>query len=96
MTTRNFADPLRILALAHAGHTAAEAAEVTGLALYTVREAARQMGVKFRDPRTPTADTVDRMVADREAGMTWAQLGDKYGMCGSGVRKIVLRAEGAL
>jgi len=96
MTARNFADPLQILALAHAGHTAQEAAQETGLALYTVREAARQMGVKFRDPRTPDDTTLDRMAADRAAGMTWAQLGDKYGMCGSGARKVVLRRQGDL
>lgn len=89
------ADPLDIMRLAQSGRTAKEAAQITGAALYTVQDVARDMGVTFRDPRTPDPDTVDRMLARRRQGATYAQIGAEFGYGLTGARKIILRAEGA-
>lgn len=84
--------PVDVLAAQQAGMTAREAADHLGFSHAYLCEIAHDMGVKFRDPRSPDDDLLARMVAMREAGATYRQIAAETGRCLSGVRKILIRA----
>lgn len=84
--------PYDVLACVQQQMTAEEAAEHLGFATCSVRDAAGEMGVRFRDPRTPSPSELERMVAMRRDGATYRQIAETVGRDMSGVRKILIRA----
>lgn len=88
---RALVDPMEIAALVAKGYTAKEAAEETGFALYTVREAAREMGLRFRDPRSPTLQQEREIVAMRRY-MSLSEVARETGYSRSAILKMERRA----
>jgi len=85
-------DPLDVLTLHARGYTAPQAAEHLGVTVWTVRETARQMGLRFRDRRTVPDDVQARVVAMRKAGATLDAIAQEVGLSRSGVHKVLGRA----
>lgn len=85
-------DPFDVLACHNAGMTTQETAERLDCSVHAVRDNAREMGLRFRDSRSPDAATLARMVAMREAGATYREIAAATGRCTSGVRKLIIRA----
>ena len=88
---RALVDPVQIAALVSKGFTAAQAAEETGFALYTVREAARNMGLRFRDPRSPSPEREREIVAMRRY-MSLSEVSRETGYSRSAILKMERRA----
>lgn len=88
---RAFVDPVQVAALVHKGLTAEQAAKETGLALYTVRKAAREMGLRFRDPRSPTLQQEREIVAMRKR-MSLSEVARATGYSRSAILKMERRA----
>lgn len=95
MSTRYVIDPLDVMALASQGKTAQETADTLGVALNTVHQHARDMGVRFarRPHSTRTPDDVrarTRQLADE--GLSQSQIAAQVGKSRSWVA-MYLRGE---
>lgn len=84
-------DPFDVIRLAKAGRTAQEAADELGFALWTVRNTAREVGVKFRNPRmiSPEDEAAIRKMADE--GWSHREIAARTGRSKSGIQKLLAR-----
>jgi len=82
-------DPFEVISCANKGMTAQEAADHLGFSMWYVRNTARELGVKFRDPRAWTEE--DKALARELAGQgkSYRQIAQAVGKSYSGVRKML-------
>lgn len=92
--TRNFVDPLDVIALAKKGLTIKEAADEIGCQRATVEGIARDVGIEFvngNDYRKADPKKVAKAVRARKGGATWRDVAQRSGLSLTGARKAVLR-----
>lgn len=88
-------DPIEIARLVSKGYTAQEAADEMGYSMWSVRDNARQMGLRFKDPRGFTPQQVELAVELRRRGYSLQQIADEVGKSKTGVRRLLVRMGGA-
>lgn len=84
-------DPFEVIRLARQGLTAVEAAEQMGYSMWSVREVARQVGVRFADPRAFTEEEIEKARELRAQGLSYDKIAAEVGKSKAGVRKMLGR-----